>query len=818
MNHAPFKKILPSTALVSILPASLLVGLRLVFDAPISIIVGLEDWCFSICALLGAGFCTIQLAASPKKLDYSRGLVLLGWLVLSGSIYIWGKSTPAAWLFLAGTYTLLLVSLHFLRDGCCLWQILLLESAFIAIAGTLPVFIEQIETRFSTEELMVALEGVAFAIYWLGLRIAFYWLPKRSKATPSHNKAMPKKLLGILLFGSTALFWGYSIFAYQESFYPLKAPSFEGISAKEPFQCAEAEPSSSFYNSESILKQWLYQMASQEQKTAAELGMLALGSNQEKWAQEFRTALLAEAQAGAFTEPAGSVKYGQYLASKRVYYYSKVRNQFPELFTAEEEEIIQKWFSAINQRAFTIEWVDFLYGLAFANPPEGPYENQENGAGLLALLEENGLSDPNLTDRNQKYLDENPRGWLERFRVTDDAGMYQTEWIENAWYQSLYTGQVNEENLKRSFEWLKLLAPPEGRPLQYNHLGKIDYLQIASLAAQLTSDPTYIWLAGRALENALLTGESIYAQPGAEAAIPSNGTSPTSGSCLLYGGSGLPTQVGPLGPDKIVLRGGWATDDLYLLLNLRFTGWHRYKATNSLMQLYQDGPIVIENLSGETPKWFPSGRSIFRDKRIPRENLNGLIVEKSGMSAVLYHLTGLGGPWAQDPPFYAQIDHFETSSQNDISSTRITDWHGWQHTRTIYFNPEGIVVIGDHAQGPKGQAVGISWHLVGDEPTPGKRITLRKGNETDSPVEVVLLPITESELAFQFVSPFEERSVLRAQYNALEKDGHLETITVFLMKSWAGAQVEVLDEQLRVTQKEQEIILDLKEVVLQELP
>jgi hypothetical protein len=28
--------------------------------------------------------------------------------------------------------------------------------------------------------------------------------------------------------------------------------------------------------------------------------------------------------------------------------------------------------------------------------PEGPYENQENGAGLLALLEAEGLADPAL--------------------------------------------------------------------------------------------------------------------------------------------------------------------------------------------------------------------------------------------------------------------------------------------------------------------------------------------------------------------------------------------------------------------------------------
>jgi len=55
--------------------------------------------------------------------------------------------------------------------------------------------------------------------------------------------------------------------------------------------------------------------------------------------------------------------------------------------------------------------------------PEGPYENQENGAGLLALLEAEGLTDPALSPANRAYLARNRRGWTARFRVAEDIGV-----------------------------------------------------------------------------------------------------------------------------------------------------------------------------------------------------------------------------------------------------------------------------------------------------------------------------------------------------------------------------------------------------------
>ena len=43
-----------------------------------------------------------------------------------------------------------------------------------------------------------------------------------------------------------------------------------------------------------------------------------------------------------------------------------------------------------------------------------------------------------------------------------------------------------------------------------------------------------------------------------------------------------------------------------------------YKATNAITLLYQGTPLVIGSMTGESFGWLPKGRSLFRDKRIPR--------------------------------------------------------------------------------------------------------------------------------------------------------------------------------------------------------
>ena len=260
--------------------------------------------------------------------------------------------------------------------------------------------------------------------------------------------------------------------------------------------------------------------------------------------------------------------------------------------------------------------------------------------------------------------------------------------------------------------------------MRYNHIGYATYGDTGYQDAIFTGNPTSLWLSGRAVDYALSREEFLLAQPGVDYPINLTGSSPTWGSCLIFGDSGLPNQFGPLAPDKIVFRDGWATDSPYLLVNLRFTGWHRYKATNTITLIYQGGPLVSEINQGVLFEWLPVGRSLFRDKRIPRENLNGLLIEKSGISNVLYSLTGLGGPWSQDPPFYASIGKFGTGPDVDTSLTSIDDWHGWHHDREINFYHDGPIVITDSANGPRNHLAAINWHVIGDHQDDHERIPL----------------------------------------------------------------------------------------------
>ncbi len=797
---------------LALVPTLALLGIRFLADAPFDWRALLQLGLFVSVVLLIAGGC--QLGADENRiLQFHPGAILLILFIINIGVFYWlSGNTLLAWLLLGGIYILLLGWVTSLGSGLFLMNRVLLEGFFIALAGLLPTLLNQIETRFSTEEFFVALEMVGLIVFWIFLRGVFaFWV--RGKPQNIHPAKWQIRRGWLLATLGLATLAGiiFTALEYQRSFFPPEAPGFPDISAESPFICGEALASHDVYQGSDVFQGLLKQVEANTVNAAPEYALLALGTQDQKWANEFRENILSEAETGLFTEPAGSVKYGQYLASRRAYFYPKVRDAFPGLFTPSQEQVVQDWFAAINQRTFTVEWVDWLYALAFRYWPQGPYENQENGAGLLSLLELNTLADPALSVKNQQYLADNPRGWLTHFRVTDDAAVYQPEWMENAWYQSLYTREINPTNQQLSFDWLKLLALPDGSPLRYNHLGALEYANHAYWGANLLGDDALLWLAGRALDHLAENPAWLKGQPGVENNLVSMGSSPTIGSCLLFGDSGLPTQQGPLAPDKIVFRSGWETDDLYMLLNLRFTGWHRYKATNALMQIYKGEPLVIENTSGENFNWLPTGRSLFRDKRIPRENLNGLQIAKTGLAAALYQLTGIGGPWAQDPPFYAEVTHFETTPEFDSSTTLTNDWHGWQHQRTIYFYPEGIIAIFDNSQGPEGHPAALTWHLVGDAIPEGNRIPLGLTPETGTSPEVVLLPINGSQPEIQAETPSGNLPILRVQYSAPDGE-NLQAATIFLFENWVGAEITLKDGIAHIIRDDNQVEIPLNEV------
>jgi hypothetical protein len=758
------------------------------------------SWGWLLPAGMSAAALIVAWITRPDRLGTTRWNVTWQTVILLGAgfiiifIYELTKETLAAWGMIVFIFSVFLILDEVLaasfenqssfpvppfvikrpkavRPTLSRW---LIHIVLALTCGALLVVIGQIESRFSDEEFFVALQALGLAAYWLALRGVWSFILFRfQKKHLPNSEREDKKQLGSrhslnLQFDSkwllpACLFIAFifsieTIHLYQTSFFPSESPSYYGISDESPFLCGQVQPDSQTYDGQDIFQRLLALVEANPYKGSPEYGMLALGSNEEYWAKIFHDSLIAESRERLFTGPAGSVKSVQHDAALRVYYYSKVKDLFPNLFTPAEDKLILNWFDAINRRALMVEPVDWFYAIAFNKWPEGLYENQENGAGLLALLETTRLADPTLSARNRAYLDANQRGWAARFRVTDDAIVYQPEWLDNAYFQSLFTGNAPPNNVQLSFEWLMLQAIPNGAPLRYNHVEAASLDGIAYLGAELTGDSHFLWVAGRTVDYLESQGGYAKAQPGLDAASDLVGVSPTQGSCLLYGDSGLPNQVGPLAPDKIVFRDGWQPDSIYMLLNLRFSGWHRYKATNTVIMLYKDGPLVVENMSGKPFNWLPIGRSLFRDKRIPRENLNGLVVARTGMSAVLYDLTWIGGLWAQDPPYYARVVNFNPSTST--STTEISGWRGWNQLRTIALRPDGLWVW-DDAQGNAQQPAAIVWHFTNGATLSGNKVILRSG---EHPAEAVIT-IQDGE----FIRPVQEESGLRIEIHGQGK-------------------------------------------------
>jgi hypothetical protein len=729
--------------------------------------------------------------ASPANAIARPRVVLL--LLASAAIvsvaYLAGATTVAAWMLVVVIWVLLLGLQDLLVVGHRAGQVVV-WGLFALMGAGLPVILAQWETRFSEEEFFAALQVAALCVFYLLLRASLVMLRHALLRLPRAGAPIRRRWLMLVLLACAGIGLAGTARAYQQSFYSGLVPEHPGISATDPFVCGVTAPDPAVYDGADVFQRLLRRIEQNPLKGTPEFGMLALGYQERQWAETFQEGLLQEARSGTFTGPAHSVKVGQLHAAMRAYYYPRVRDAFPGLFTPAEEQEIRAWFAAVNRRTLSVEWVDWMYALAFTSWPEGPYQNQENGAGLLALLEVGDLTTPELSRANRDYLQRYQRGWVERFRNTDDAVIYHPEWILNAYFQSLFTGERPVEHVRHSFEWLLLQAKPDGSRLRYNHPYAASNAGVAYLGAVLLGDPRYVWLAGRAVEDVEARDEFLFAQPGVEQALSLEGTSPTDGSCLLYGDSGLPNQAGPLAPDKIVFRDGWSRSAPYALLNLRFTGWHRYKATNTLTLVYHNEPLAGDLLEGEPSAWLPEGRSVFRDKRVPRENLNGLVIEREGISRVLYALTGMGGRWTQDPPFYATVSEFEPGAEHDWSRTVLEDWHGWRHQRDIFFYHGGPLVVVDDASGSGGQDAALVWHVLGRLGSDERRLRLGSREERS---ELLLLPEDEGYLAVQPELRHQDVPRIQAQYRAPAR-GNLKLVSVFLFDDWVGAEASLARE------------------------
>jgi hypothetical protein len=731
-------------------------------------------------------------------------IMLLAGLVVAAVLYALSASALAAWWL---TLTIWVVAHWLLRlsverageerhtpSARSASLRFVLAALLAGLVGASMVALEQLEGGFGEEEFFSALSAVVLATAWLLTLPALRSLSRRIEPLPG-GAVLPLHR-GWLGAGVAVLALGggfITLRAYQASFFPAPPP-FEGISAPQPVRCEQLPPPTTTYDGPAVYTRLLALVEAHPLKGAPEYAMLALGTGQETWAAQFREQLLAEAVAERFSGPANSVKYGQYEAAQRAYYFDRVSAAFPALFSADDRAALRVWFAAINRRALTVEWVDWLYALAFDERPFGPYVNQEAGAGLLAVLEATGLADPELSARNRAFLAQAERGWAARWRNSDDTYYYQSEWILSAFYQSLLADDAPGEQVRRSFEWLRLQATPDGRPVDYNFPYAVSADTIFYLGATLLDDPRLLWASGLAATSRARVFPYAAAMPGADGGLSLTAAPPSEGSCLLYGDTGTPTRPGPLGPDKLVFRTGWAPDATYLLLNLRFTGWHRYKATNTVSLLYSGGDLVADQLEGRTFSWLPRGRSAFRDKRIPRENLSGLLVARSGMSAVRHTLAAIDGPWAQDPPPFARVERFATGTPCDTSVTTIDAWRGWSHRRSISFCAGEPTVIADEALGRPGGAAALAWNLAAPAVPGDGRVRLSDN------AELALVPLDAATLAGD-PSTLGEGGYTRLLIS--NSGPRLRALAVLLTGPWVGAEL-TLDESsasptLRIT-------------------
>jgi hypothetical protein len=706
---------------------------------------------------------------------HSLGLVSL-------LIYTLTKNTLFAWLVCLWIFVIFNEVERIISSRKLTGFFSILSNGFLV--ALVIVWIVQLETNFAEEEFYSFIKFFLILIIWILTNLLNRIVPGKSKK--SIIILEQKWVILVIAILTVCLIPGV-IITYQQSFYSNSVPQYPGINTNSPFICGESNETNSFYDSRQVHQKYLEQIINNSDKETPEYGLLAVATRKEAWAKQFKQSILSDAQSRKYTNPANSIKYYQYEAALRAYYYAQVISIFPDLFTTIEIEEIENWFTQINQRALTVEWVDWLYALAFAKFPQGPYANQEIGSGLLSLLELEKLADPELSPKNVNYLSRNISGWLSRFRNTDDAVFYQPEWQDNALFQFQYNGYLDMNNLYLSNAWLMLQAPPDGSFLQYNQPSQADLAGSMIRAASLTNESDFLWLAGKSIDYMVEKDVPLYARPGSETIPDVNGTQPIYGSCLIYGDSGLPNQIGPLAPDKVILRDGWSDNSTYLLMNLRFTGWHRYKATNAIISIYKNGPIILEKTEGINEiNWLPQGRSLFRDKRIPRENLNGLSIPRSGMDKVVASLTGIGSSWSQDPPHYASVEQFTTSDLLDTSQTQINDWRGWLHTRTLALYHDGPLVVTDAANGPDlGYYPAIFWHLPRETTFSGNRVQIEVG---DTFVEMVLIPLTPDKDLKTNTTFIKEGNIYTVQYLSNHKR-QLLLMTVFLFEPWVGAKV-----------------------------
>lgn len=690
-----------------------------------------------------------------KRLAFLRSLINVIVLTVSFLIlrYCPGNSL-AAFVFVgvllaAFIYTFFDVIDHFFRNEVVNRAFAVLAGMLGGVSGGLVIgFLYGIRTRFSIDEGLFVLQSVILSV--LGCVLGFFTvLFRTSFEGPRSGEKKPRldvdnviRLLSALavVIYLAVISW-VCLHAYWGVHFLNSDPcSLENVGEDSIFHYFSsnlpAKPEESERSGEDLIsKEEIIAYLEEKPKTTDMLANLYLLSGDRRWAEEFREVMMDAAASKARLSEDESMKAWQYEAMVHAYYYLQMRERLPDLFSAEENEILLEWFRTINEEAYARNWADYVYSLLLKRMPDGLYENQEIGVEPLAVLNE-VLRDayPKLVERNERYISRHAVGWKGNFRSPDDGIVYhQTVRIKNAFVPAKHAFDSDIEqdsNARNSFEWVLAQWPPNGISPAYNVLEEYTPFDVMTLGAYLFSSCEYKLLVQKMLleemdnrerEIDYLVGLQFWD-------VTPEASKPGKGSCYIEGTTGLAQHPGPLRPDKVVLREGWDDDSLYGLFNLRFSGWHSYKATNSLITLIYGVPFVVEDLYMKEHKALPLGKSDNRDKKICREELNAFQKKANGFEKVVACLVGMGSYWRQDPPQFATVSFYGASGSMplDYIKTELVGWNGWGHERTALMLKNRSLEVFDHARGESRNEVGVTWQLQGDAQVGSQDIRLEQ--------------------------------------------------------------------------------------------
>jgi hypothetical protein len=421
--------------------------------------------------------------------------------------------------------------------------------------------------------------------------------------------------------------------------------SMKNLSEDMVFSEFDFDAAAPVYKHQRMTRQDLVDFLSHQDPAPAMAGTLFCLTRDNFWSSVFKEKLLDEAKRGEFLGVGGSVKFWQFRVAERAYFYDRIKTIDSSAFSAQECDTIESWFEKINLYAYKVTLADLAYAALFKQKPTGFYYNQEIGFAMAAVLSKIlEKRNPVLVESNQRVVSQHAVGWAKNFRNTDDGIVYHHDvWVQNAYllYEYAQIGSIN--NAKLSVDWIKHQSPYQTgvHPAYNNHSpNPAPALGAVLIGSALANDPTYRYLADNYLRYMISNnrypsfyiGIDLWADH-----IPSK--QPEHKSVKISGTTGTTSQVKELRPDKLALRKVVGGDELFILVNLRSAGWHRYNGAGSVIFVQHGDTVLLrDRYQSRKHHWLPKAKSVHSDKKITNRELHIVQKESTGIERLFFYL------------------------------------------------------------------------------------------------------------------------------------------------------------------------------------